>query len=92
MGIYPELPSYVLKIGEDLQGILGAHPQELIGKTVIEKSNHIKLPYLPEVLSIVKALPLQLHPVYYRHAFLEHFTNPKYRTGTLRVNSIAGIP
>jgi len=62
MGTYPELPSYVLKTGEDLQDVLDANPQELIGTTVIEKFNQTKLPYLPKVLSIAKALPLQLHP------------------------------
>jgi mannose-6-phosphate isomerase len=63
MGTYPELPSYVLETGEDLQDVLDKHPDELIGKTVARKFNHTKLPYLPKVLSIAKALPLQLHPV-----------------------------
>jgi mannose-6-phosphate isomerase len=62
MGTYPELPSYVLETGEDLQDVLDRHPDELIGKTVADKFNHTKLPYLPKVLSIAKALPLQLHP------------------------------
>ena len=59
---------------------------------MIEKFSHTKLPYLPKVLRVAKALPLQLHPVYYRHAFLEHLTNPKYRTRTLRVNPITETP
>ena len=63
MGTYPELPSYVLETGEDLQKVLDRHPDELVGKTTAEKFNHTKLPYLPKVLSIAKALPLQLHPV-----------------------------
>jgi mannose-6-phosphate isomerase len=63
MGTYPELPSYVLETGEDLQDVIDKHPDELIGKTVTQKFNHTKLPYLPKVLSIAKALPLQLHPV-----------------------------
>jgi hypothetical protein len=63
MGTYPELPSYVLETGEDLQDVLDKHAVDLIGKTVIDKFNHTKLPYLPKVLSIAKALPLQLHPV-----------------------------
>lgn len=62
MGTYPELPSYVLETGEDLQDVLDKHPDELIGKTVAQRFNHTKLPYLPKVLSIAKALPLQLHP------------------------------
>jgi mannose-6-phosphate isomerase class I len=67
MGTYPELPSYVLETGEDLQDVMDKYPDELIGKTVAEKFNHTKLPYLPKVLSIAKALPLQLHPVGYSH-------------------------
>jgi mannose-6-phosphate isomerase len=63
MGTYPTLPSYVLATGEDLQKVLDKHPDELIGKAVAEKFNHTMLPYLPKVLSIAKALPLQLHPV-----------------------------
>lgn len=63
MGTYPELPSYVLETGEDLQDVIDKHPDELIGKAVVDKFNHTKLPYLPKVLSIAKALPLQLHPV-----------------------------
>lgn len=62
MGTYPDLPSYVLETGEDLQDVLDKHPDELIGKTVAKNVNHTKLPYLPKVLSIAKALPLQLHP------------------------------
>ncbi|EOA90771.1 hypothetical protein ACJQWK_11193 [Exserohilum turcicum] len=62
MGTYPELPSYVLETGEDLQSVIDKHPDELVGKAVVDKFNHTKLPYLPKVLSIAKALPLQLHP------------------------------
>lgn len=64
MGTYPELPSYVLSTGEDLQDVIEKHSDELIGKSVAEKFNHTKLPFLPKVLSIAKALPLQLHPVH----------------------------
>ncbi|KAF2803515.1 mannose-6-phosphate isomeras-like protein [Mytilinidion resinicola] len=62
MGTYPELPSYVLKTGEDLQDVLDANSTELIGRSIPKKFGHTKLPYLPKVLSIAKALPLQLHP------------------------------
>lgn len=62
MGTYPDLPSYVLSTGEDLQDVLDKHPKELIGGAVTKQFNHTKLPYLPKVLSIAKALPLQLHP------------------------------
>lgn len=64
MGTYPDLPSYILETGEDLQAVLDKHSNELIGTTVMKKFNHTKLPYLPKVLSIAKALPLQLHPVF----------------------------
>lgn len=63
MGTYPELPSYVLETGQELQHVLDRHADELIGKTVTGSFEHTKLPYLPKVLSIAKALPLQLHPV-----------------------------
>jgi mannose-6-phosphate isomerase len=75
MGTYPELPSYVLETGEDLQDVIDKHPDELIGKTIPEKFNHTKLPYLPKVLSIAKALPLQLHPVSNSKIDLTYHTN-----------------
>ncbi|CBX93568.1 similar to mannose-6-phosphate isomerase [Plenodomus lingam JN3] len=62
MGTYPDLPSYVLETGEDLQDVLDKYPDELVGKKIAEKFGHTKLPYLPKVLSIAKALPLQVHP------------------------------
>ncbi|PIB00942.1 Mannose-6-phosphate isomerase [Cercospora beticola] len=62
MGTYPELPSYVEETGEDLQDVLDRYPKELIGQETLDKFGHSKLPYLPKVLSIAKALPLQLHP------------------------------
>lgn len=61
-GTYPALPTYVASTGEDLQTVIDRNPQELIGKQVMDKFGHSKLPYLPKVLSIAKALPLQLHP------------------------------
>ena len=62
MGTYPELPSYTIPSGEDLQTVLDKYSDELIGRKVIKKFRHTKLPYLPKILSIAKALPLQLHP------------------------------
>ncbi|KAF2689738.1 RmlC-like cupin [Lentithecium fluviatile CBS 122367] len=61
MGTYPELPSYVLETGEDLQDVLNKNFSELIGQNVVKKFNYSKIPYLPKVLSIAKALPLQVH-------------------------------
>jgi len=34
----------------------------MLGETVMNKYGHSKIPYLPKILSIAKALPLQLHP------------------------------
>ncbi|KAJ4270521.1 hypothetical protein NW762_002208 [Fusarium torreyae] len=62
MGTYPVLPSYVASTGEDLQDVLNRYPKELLGEKVTTKFGHSKLPYLPKVLSIAKALPLQVHP------------------------------
>lgn len=61
MGTYPDLPSYVLKTGEKLQDVLDANKDKLIGKTVLDKFGS-DLPFLPKILSIQKALPLQIHP------------------------------
>lgn len=61
-GTYPDLPAYVLETGENLQDFINKNPDQLMGKTVVQKFGQ-DLPYLPKVLSIAKALPLQLHPV-----------------------------
>ncbi|KAI1615035.1 phosphomannose isomerase type I [Exophiala viscosa] len=60
-GTYPDLPSYSMKTGENLQDILNANKESLIGKTVLDKYG-ADLPFLPKILSIAKALPLQIHP------------------------------
>jgi mannose-6-phosphate isomerase len=62
MGTYPVLPSYIAKTGEDLQDVLDKYPNELVGEQMLKKFGHSKVPYLPKVLSIAKALPLQVHP------------------------------
>lgn len=49
MGTYPELQSYVLSTGETFQGVLNAHKEKLIGKTVLKKFG-ADLPFLPKVL------------------------------------------
>jgi mannose-6-phosphate isomerase len=84
MGTYPELPSYVLETGEDLQQVLDKHPDELIGSSVTKKFKNTNLPYLPKVLSIAKALPLQLHPNKDMAADLhrrdpQNFTDPNHK-------------
>jgi len=60
-GTYPTLASHVLSSGENLQDVLNANKEKLIGKTVLDKFG-ADLPFLPKVLSIAKALPLQIHP------------------------------
>lgn len=40
---------------------MNANKEQLIGKTVLEKFG-ANLPFLPKILSIQKALPLQIHP------------------------------
>ncbi|KAL0572985.1 hypothetical protein V5O48_008976 [Marasmius crinis-equi] len=60
-GTYPELPAYVLSTGGKLQDFIDKHPDELVGQSVLQKFGK-DLPYLPKILSIAKALPLQLHP------------------------------
>lgn len=62
MGTYPDLPSYISSTGEDLQDVLDRHSSQLLGDAVTSKFGHSKLPFLPKVLSIAKALPLQVHP------------------------------
>ncbi|KAK0386754.1 hypothetical protein NLU13_6590 [Sarocladium strictum] len=62
MGTYPEMPSYVISTGEDLQKVLDRYPHQLIGDKVTYKFGNTLLPFLPKVLSIAKALPLQIHP------------------------------
>lgn len=61
MGTYPTTPSYVLSSGDLLQDVLDANKEALIGSRVLSKHG-ADLPFLPKILSIAKALPLQLHP------------------------------
>ena len=49
MGTYPTLPSYVLSTGEELQDVLNANKEKLIGKTVLDKFG-AGLPSLPKVV------------------------------------------
>jgi len=61
MGTYPTVPSYVLTTGEPLKDVLNKHPERLIGASVMKKFGTKDLTFLPKVLSIEKALPLQVH-------------------------------
>ncbi|THY75690.1 mannose-6-phosphate isomerase [Aureobasidium pullulans] len=84
MGTYPVLPSYVKSNMEDLQKVIDKNAEQLIGKNVIDKFGHTNLPFLPKVLSIAKALPLQLHPNKELAAKLhkedpQNFTDPNHK-------------
>ncbi|KAL8766444.1 MAG: hypothetical protein Q9194_006266, partial [Teloschistes cf. exilis] len=61
MGDYPILPAKDLKTGEELQKIVDGNKEKLLGKMCIEKFGGV-VPFLPKILSIAKALPLQIHP------------------------------
>ncbi|KAB8290231.1 hypothetical protein EYC80_011099 [Monilinia laxa] len=61
MGTYPTTPSLILSTGQDLQEHLNANKETSIGKPILDKFG-ADLPYLPKILSIAKALPLQIHP------------------------------
>ncbi|KAK8183881.1 RmlC-like cupin domain-containing protein [Phyllosticta citribraziliensis] len=83
-GTYPDLPSYVLETGENLQDLIDTNPEYYLGKQVLSKFGHSNLPFLPKVLSIAKALPLQLHPNKELAAKLHekepsHFTDPNHK-------------
>ncbi|KAL6854788.1 hypothetical protein ACO1O0_005915 [Amphichorda felina] len=62
MGTYPTLPSYVASTNEPLQAVIDRHASELLGDAIINRFGHTDLPFLPKILSISKALPLQIHP------------------------------
>jgi mannose-6-phosphate isomerase len=60
-GDYPDFPARVLDTGELLKDILDKNKEGLLGKKVIDQLDG-QLPFLPKILSIAKALPLQIHP------------------------------
>ncbi|MCJ1248844.1 hypothetical protein MMC30_006065 [Trapelia coarctata] len=83
MGDYPELPAKSLETGEELHSIIDKNKEKLLGKRCIDKFGAV-LPYLPKVLSIQKALPLQIHPNKELAAQLhkkdpEKFTDPNHK-------------
>ncbi|KAK4172857.1 RmlC-like cupin domain-containing protein [Triangularia setosa] len=82
-GDYPDYPARVLETGELLQNVLQKHKETLLGKKVIEELGG-QLPFLPKILSIAKALPLQIHPNKELAAKLhakdpENFTDPNHK-------------
>jgi len=61
MGDYPVLPAKVMKTGEELHKIVDENKEQLLGKQCMDKFGGV-IPFLPKILSIAKALPLQIHP------------------------------
>ena len=61
MGDYPVLPAKSLKTGEDLHKIVDENREQLLGKNCSQKFGGV-IPFLPKILSIEKALALQIHP------------------------------
>lgn len=61
MGDYPVLPAKSLKTGEELHKIVDENKEQLLGKNCTDKFGGV-VPFLPKILSIAKALPLQIHP------------------------------
>jgi mannose-6-phosphate isomerase len=82
-GDYPDYPAKVLETGEELKDVLQKNKETLLGKKVINELGG-QLPFLPKILSIAKALPLQIHPNKELAAKLhkkdpENFTDPNHK-------------
>ncbi|KAK4455196.1 mannose-6-phosphate isomerase [Podospora aff. communis PSN243] len=60
-GDYPDFPARVLETGELLKEVTDRNKEGLLGRAALEKFDG-NLPFLPKILSISKALPLQIHP------------------------------
>ncbi|KAL9103658.1 MAG: hypothetical protein Q9163_001317 [Psora crenata] len=61
MGDYPVTPAKVLRTGEELHSVIDGNQETLLGTNCMNKFGGV-LPFLPKILSIAKALPLQIHP------------------------------
>lgn len=82
-GDYPDFPARVLKTGELLKDALDKNKETLLGNKVISQLDG-QLPFLPKILSIAKALPLQIHPNKDLAAKLhakdpDNFTDPNHK-------------
>lgn len=82
-GDYPDYPARVLQTGKPLKDVLDENKERLLGKKVIDKLDG-QLPFLPKILSIAKALPLQIHPNKDLAAKLrakdpDNFTDPNHK-------------
>ncbi|OAA37490.1 hexose-6-phosphate isomerase [Cordyceps fumosorosea ARSEF 2679] len=73
-GDYPDFPAR-LRDRQDLGDMLRNNKMKLLGKHSVDKFGD-QLPYLPKILSIAKALPLQVHPNKAQAARL-HQQNPE---------------
>ncbi|KAK0613937.1 RmlC-like cupin domain-containing protein [Immersiella caudata] len=60
-GDYPNFLARLLEAGELLKDVIGQNKEGMLGKTASEALDG-NLPFLPKILSIAKALPLQFHP------------------------------
>ncbi|KAH8167609.1 hypothetical protein CIB48_g639 [Xylaria polymorpha] len=60
-GDYPDFPGRKLETGEPLADVLQRDKERLLGQKVITRFD-AQLPHLPKILSIAKALPLQIDP------------------------------
>ncbi|KAI4239553.1 MAG: hypothetical protein L6R40_005498 [Gallowayella cf. fulva] len=83
MGDYPVLPAKGLESGEELHKIVDENKEQLLGRNCIEKFGGV-VPFLPKILSISKALPLQIHPNKELSSQLhkkdpEKFTDPNHK-------------
>jgi mannose-6-phosphate isomerase len=82
-GDYLDYPARVVKTGELVKDVLDQNKDMLLGKKVIEQLGG-QLPFLPKILSIAKALPLQIHPNKELAAKLhasdpDNFTDPNHK-------------
>ncbi|OIW26669.1 mannose-6-phosphate isomerase [Coniochaeta ligniaria NRRL 30616] len=82
-GDYPDYPARIAKTGELLKDALDGDKEALLGDKVIKEMG-AQLPFLPKILSIAKALPLQIHPNKELAAKLhkkdpENFTDPNHK-------------
>lgn len=82
-GDYPDFPARVLETGELLADVLKKDQQTLLGKKVVDTMD-AQLPFLPKILSIAKALPLQLHPnkdlaTKLHKQYPDQFTDPNHK-------------
>ncbi|TQS33753.1 hypothetical protein Golomagni_05891, partial [Golovinomyces magnicellulatus] len=82
-GDYPDFPAKDLKSEETLEKVLQDNKQQLLGTHVLQKLDG-QLPFLPKILSINKALPLQIHPDKQLAARLhqeqpDKFTDPNHK-------------